>query len=129
MIDAENDESKKIFDAFLEKPLSSARLINTLCDYLDSTVFLSQENQAENERLDNIELQNYMQACPKLLKALKDAKNDGNMESVEKFAQVLKSCYETEKVQAFGLISEQLHQAVESFDIENCQLLLDKFKI
>ena len=129
VIESENIEENKIFDAFLEKPISSVRLINTLSDYLDCTISILENSKTDAFNAVTIVLKKYIQECPKLSSALKDAKEDGDIESINTFAKMLEACYQSEQIEAFHIISVQLLQSVESFDIENCQLLLDRFEL
>jgi len=128
VIAAEKDPENMIFDSFLEKPLSHQTLIQTLCEYLPCSMLEKTNEISDEQIIENISLNPFMHTCPKLSDALMHAKEDGNMESIENFAQMLEACYQSEQIKEFHLISEQLMYAVESFDIESCQLLLNKFK-
>jgi signal transduction histidine kinase/CheY-like chemotaxis protein len=129
VIASKENTLNNIFDSFIEKPLSITELFHTLCKYLSCTQISSEEDFLVNEeKIETIELQKYLQQCPKLSKALKNAQDDGSMESIQKLGVMLEECYQREHIQSFHLISEQLSQAVESFDIEQCHLLLNIFK-
>ncbi len=127
IIEAEDAHAEKVFDAFLEKPLSSALLMHTLRQYLKHAVDAPAKNSTAQMSIDTEEIQRYLQACPKLIVALKSAQEDGDMRSIESFALLLEACSQEKNIAVFHLISEQLVHAVESFDIENCQLLLARF--
>ena len=127
VITQRDNEENQIFDDFLEKPILSVRLINTLCKYLTCTLVRMPECALTDE-INSIELKEHMQKCPLLVKALQSAQEDGDMESIQKFAIMLDECYQHERIEAFHLIAEQLSQSIESFDIENCQRLLGSFR-
>ncbi len=124
MEDAEN----KIFDEFLQKPLTWNQLTNTLCTYLKHTQISETTKEAVIDIPDEIDLSPYLSVCPELITALHAAKEDGNMDAIESFSKILKECAKRENIESFHLISQQLLEAVEVFDIENCQFLLQKFK-
>jgi len=125
---SKDDKSNQIFDSFLQKPLSMTSLLESLCQYIKCSISYKDDDKENDKDIQFIELANYLEVCPKLLQALKNAKEDGDMEAIEEFSRMLESCYQSEQVLDFHLMSERLSQAVESFDIENCQLLLNKFK-
>lgn len=127
LIEANEAQDKKIFDTCLEKPLLASELIYVLSQYLKCTTHTLLKNENLQTSAAAIELQTQLQACPELIDALKSANEDGNMESIERFAQLLESCAQTKQIELFHQIAEQLSYAVESFDIENCQLLLARF--
>jgi signal transduction histidine kinase/CheY-like chemotaxis protein len=127
LIEAEDMQAKKLFDAFLEKPFSPPLLIHTLGQYLKHTVHTPIKSDTAQISIDTAEIQRYLQECPKLTMALKSAREDGSMASIESFALLLEACSQEKEIAVFHLISEQLLHAVESFDIENCQLLLGRF--
>lgn len=126
VLTSRTSEENKIFDSFLEKPLSLDELMDTLCEFLPCKRI--EKNMKERTTLESVMLEKYLNECPKLLIALHNAREDGDMESIKSFAYMLEECYKKENIQEFNLISEQLLLAVESFDIHNCELLLNKFK-
>ena len=125
VVETANDEVNAIFDAFLEKPLSFDTLVQTLSEYLKCSITLDEENILED--IKNIDLKKHIQNCPELQKFLQSAKEDGNMDSIMEFAQALETCSKKEGTEGFHLISEQLSHAVDSFDIETCQVILNRF--
>jgi len=127
VITQRDNEENQIFDDFLEKPILPVRLINTLCKYSTCTL-IPMPKSALTDEINSIELKEYMQKCPQLVKALQSAQEDGDMESIQRFAIMLDECYQREHIEVFHLIAEQLSQAIESFDIENCQRLLGSFR-
>ncbi len=126
---SEKDEANKIFDLLLEKPLTSEKLFEALCRYVKCSDLA--DKVPEPAEMDNtqIELTKYVPLCPQLSTALMSAKEDGDMQSIENFAHLLESCHQTAHIEEFHLIAEQLIHAVESFDIETCQILLNKFRL
>ncbi len=127
VIASKDDAQNQLFDSFLEKPLSFSKLINTLCAYLTCEVVTSHVHTEDTQLLETIDLKEYQQSCPDLLPTFRNAQEDGDMESIQNFALLLEACYQSERIERFHTISQQLSQAVESFDIESCQLLLDCF--
>ncbi len=131
VVAAESDPANKIFDDFLEKPLSAAKLKNTLSNYLDCTISTLEGTAdaiSEADTQESIDLRRFAQECPQLIDALNQAKEDGDIERISTFAQLLEACHQQHSNPAFHTLSQQLVQAVESFDIESCLLLLDKFQ-
>ena len=120
---SQQDSANEIFDELLEKPLSYEELVKTLCKYLRHSSV-----QCKEEIIQSIELNKYMQVCPQLTEALICAQEDGDMNAILTFANRLEECYQREHIEEFHLLSEQLVQAAESFDIETCQLLLKTFQ-
>lgn len=130
VIISEKDEANKIFDLLLEKPLSAETLMEALCTYLECSTEINEKiEQNILTDIKSIEIKKYVPLCPQLPNALMSAKEDGDMEAIEHFAQILQSCHEIAQVEEFHQISEQLSQAVASFDIETCMILLEKFKL
>ncbi|MFC2073829.1 ATP-binding protein [Campylobacterota bacterium] len=125
VIETANDKANDIFDAFLQKPIAFDTLIQTLSKHLKCSIILGKEKH--DEEIENIELKKYLQNCPQLQAGLNNAKEGGNMDSIMKFAQALEACSINEGIQEFHLISEQLSYAVESFDIETCEMILNRF--
>ena len=124
--EAKEAQDNTVFDACLEKPLCASELLHTLSHYLNCTTHTRLKNE-KSYPVTVQELHTQLQACAGLENALKSAKEDGNMESIERFARLLEECSQSEQIELFHPIAEQLLQAVESFDIENCQLLLARF--
>lgn len=125
---SETDEANEIFDNLLEKPLSYDDLVKTLCEHLDYTMLLTPKESIIGNEMNAIDLRNYLQDFPDLPEALFRAKEDGDMESIESFAMMLEKCFKTREDQVLHRVSKQLGEAVESFDIETCQLILDRFQ-
>ena len=128
VITAKSDKVNLIFDTFLEKPLSAKELFEALAHYLPHDVDHIEEVAAVVDEIEYINITPYLDTCPRLLSMYYHAKEDGDMDSLEKFAQELHDCHQREDIEVFELISKQLLQAVESFDIQVCQELLEKFK-
>jgi CheY-like chemotaxis protein len=125
VIEMANDKVNEIFDAFLEKPIAFDTLIKTLSQHLKCSITLEDENDEED--VQNLRLKEYIESCPQLEKDLLSAKSDGSMDSIMEFAKTLEECSRSKDIKEFHLISEQLSHAVESFDIETCQVILNRF--
>lgn len=125
VIETANDKENEIFDSFLEKPISFDTLIETLSQHLRCSITLEEENDKED--IQNVRLKKYIESCPQLEKDLHSAKSDGSMDSIMEFAKTLEACSKSKDIKEFHLISEQLYHAVESFDIETCQVILNRF--
>jgi two-component system sensor histidine kinase EvgS len=124
----EESQENEIFDDFLVKPLSLQKLLQHLTRFLPCTIEEMKQKEDFEVESKEIDLMGYLKQCPTLLKSLKSAREDGDMQSVENFALELKRCSKEIEIEDFYLIALQLLQSVESFDIENAHKLLNIFK-
>ncbi len=120
-----DDQRNEIFDEFLHKPVEFDHLVNTLSKFLACEI-IQVEPEPEIE-INKIEIDTVRAECSELVMMLKRAKEDGDMDAIESFAHELKQCADRTDNQTFEHISEQLLMAVDSFDIEECNILLNKF--
>ncbi len=120
------DPRNELFDIFLHKPIEFDSLVNVLSKILPCEII-------EREKLPEIvigklQIDHIRTECSDLEIMLKRAKEDGDINAIESFANALKVCSERIHDRTFTYISEQLLMAVESFDIEECNVLLNKFE-
>jgi len=125
VISLSSDERNKIFDEFLKKPISSTELLNKMTNYLDSKVIEENDNLSEKVTVFNID--DYLETCPKIKDYYNNAKKNGNMEDIEIFANYLKECSKAKNIKDFTSIANMLLDSVDSFDIEECEVLLNRF--
>ena len=123
VISQKENEENFIFDDFLHKPIQENKLISSMCKFLECEVKTFQNNKDE-EDLEYPSLQTYPQLESLLLKA----KNDGDIQRIQEFADMLHLYGDTQNINAFKTISTQISSAVNSFDIGECEYLLNKFE-
>ncbi len=113
-----------IFDDFLHKPLQSNDLFHAMCKFIKCEAQIA-TTSADNmtKHLQNISLKDY----PNLEELLLKAKNNGDIELIQKFADELAICGEKNSIKSFKNISIKISSAVESFDIGECEILLNIF--
>ena len=128
VITAKSDAVNQIFDTFLEKPLACRELVEALSLYLPHEAENIEEECTLKNDTESINLTPFLQKCPDLKEMFDHAKEDGDIEALEKFAQTLQECHQKQTNKEFNILSKQLLEAAESFDIEVCQSILDKFK-
>jgi len=122
---AQENEAHKIFNDFLHKPLQSNDLLHAMCKFIQCQVQIAPLAHHEIEKnLQNISLQKY----PKLEALLLQARNNGDIAVIQKFADELLVCAQTNALKSFKNISIQLSTAVDSFDIGECEILLSSFE-
>ena len=110
-----------IFDDFIHKPLKKDTLLLSMSKYLKSNTEFLEDNQKQIKiQKDAISLKNY----PSLSKLLQNTKVAGDMQMIQKFAYELESYGKKDKVENFKNIATKLSSAIDSFDIEECDLLL-----
>ena len=123
VVSQKENEENFIFDDFLHKPIQENKLIFSMCKFLECEVKTFQNNKDE-EDLEYPPLQTYPQLESLLLKA----KNDGDIQRIQEFADMLHLYGDTHNINAFKTISTQISSAVNSFDIGECEYLLNKFE-
>ena len=125
VISEKSDEKNLVFDSFLHKPIGSDELTHTMCEFLKCEILAleSKFNTAEVET-NNLSLAKYSD-----LKALlNEAKIAGDIELIQKFADELNLCAKKNNIESFRTVSTQISSAVDSFDIGECEILLNKFE-
>jgi signal transduction histidine kinase/CheY-like chemotaxis protein len=121
-----SDNVNKLFNSFLENPLSAKTLNAELSHYIKSSSTKAIESSVQP--FSHITLSDYINECPELAKLLDDALHEGNISAISLFSSELEKCHQRYKIEVFHTVSMQLDQAVESFDIENCIDILNHFK-
>ena len=110
------DKNNDIFDMYLQKPLNRKDFLLALSKFLDSKII---ENSNEAVLQESLSLSVY----PNLIELLSSAKEDGDMNAVQEFSDALS------EIEEFKDISVKINQAIESFDIAECHILLSSFKV
>lgn len=114
-----------IFENFLYKPLKKESLLITISDYLKSEIqILNTKPSITQIHQKEISLDSH----PSLKEFLLEAKIAGDIELIQKFADQLYIFAKKEHMESLMNISNKLSSAVESFDIGECEVLLNMFK-
>ncbi|WP_372998216.1 ATP-binding protein [Sulfurimonas sp.] len=120
-----HNKEHDIFDNFLHKPLKKDSLLIAMSDYLKSEIQVIQNDIITTyTHTTDISLDNY----PALKELLLEAKIAGDIELIQKFADQLYVFAKKDNLESFINISNKLSAAVESFDIGECEVLLNMFK-
>ena len=122
VISQKNNEANLIFDDFLHKPIQSSELLTSMCKLLPCEIktLTVQDIETKDETAS-------LQGFPELQELLGKAKTDGDIEVIQDFADILDKYGEENDIEIFKIISTQLSSAVNSFDIGECDYLLNKF--
>ena len=114
-----------IFDNFLHKPLKKDTLLIAMSDYLKSEIQIIENDIAITQiHTTDISLDSY----PSLKELLLEAKIAGDIEIIQQFANQLEAYAKKDNIDSFRNISNKLSAAVDSFDIGECEVLLNMFK-
>ena len=124
VISQKNNEENNIFDDFLHKPVNQDDLTIAMCKFINCNVEDMQQAYKENIEEDFPSLSPY----PQLQELLQKAKTDGDIELIQEFANQLDIYGEKNNIESFKTISIKISSAVSSFDIGECEYLLNKFK-
>jgi len=126
VVSQKHNDNNQIFDDFLHKPIRKDELLQSMCLYLKCEIIKKDfiESSVIDERL-NISLENY----PELRELLLEAKNGGDIELIQEFADKLDSFGEADSVEVMRTLSTQISSAVNSFDIGECEVLLSRFDV
>ncbi len=124
VIFGQENKQHNIFDDFSHKPLQSNDLFHAICNFIKCELQVASVS-ANNigKHLQNLSLKDY----PNLEELFLNAKNNGDIELIQKFADELAVCGEKNSIESFKNISIQISSAVESFDIGECEILLNIF--
>jgi len=126
VISKKSNSKNKIFDDFLHKPIKKERLIRAMCEYLDCEIITQEVDNSFNDKsaIESISLSAY----PSLQELLISAKEDGDIELIQKFADELDKIAQKKSIESYKTLSTQISSAVNSFDIGECEFLLSKFR-
>ncbi len=124
VVSTKEGKENSMFDDFLHKPVKSEVLMDSMCKFIKCEIKDIQYPTDEKQNLEDISISEY----PELLKLLKRAKSEGDMETIEEFAREVESLAKEKQSDELKTISTQILSAVDSFDIEECEILLAKFK-
>lgn len=123
VVSDKNTKNNLIFDDFLHKPLKEQELLQSMCQFLNCQTQSITETIIEKEEPSNISLSQHTQ----LHELLQKAKTDGDIELIQEFADRLDECGEENDIESFRTIATQITSAVSSFDIGECEALLNNF--
>lgn len=122
------DEKNNLFDDFLQKPLLYDKLIESLSKFLECEV---KQLPGKVKNLDDEEtlyIKKYLYKCKNIKNLLMDAQTQGDIEVIKKFADEIYLCGKENNIEAFKNIAIKLFAAIDSFDIGECTILLNKFE-
>ena len=124
VIFTQENKDNLIFDVFLQKPIKQNELLQALSKHLKCETTNVESSLKELNEIANVSLSQH----PTLKNLLENAKNDGDIDLIQKFSDELDKFGEKENNEAFKILSTQLSSAVNSFDIGECEALLNKFE-
>jgi len=121
----ENSSKNSIFNDYLYKPIEINVLLHSMCKFLKCDIDIDKnEYRDEDIKIDNISLSSY----PELQLLLNNAKTAGDIYVIQEFADKLNIYGVNENIEIFKKIAIQILSAVDSFDIGECRVLLNKFE-
>jgi len=123
VISQKENEQNLIFDDFLHKPIQYEPLIGSLCNFIRCEIRKLDKSKEALPSNEKISLEKY----PQLLSLLDHAKEDGDIELIQNFSKQLLIIAQSNNDQILADISKQLDTAAESFDIGECEYLLNRF--
>jgi two-component system sensor histidine kinase EvgS len=125
VISQKNNEENSIFDDFLHKPVEIDILVHSMSKFLKCEIkTIKNTSISLDTNIENISLEKY----PELLELLNKAKEGGDIDLIQEFANELDSLGEKNNIEVFQKLSVQISSAVNSFDIGECELLLGTFE-
>ncbi len=123
VISKQDDTQNLIFDDFLHKPIKYTDLTSAMCKYLKCEIKLIEDiKETSSFSIQKSSL------TPDLIELYEKAKVSGDIELIQKFADTINIYAKENKLTSLSNISTQISSAVTSFDIEECEILLNKFK-
>ena len=111
-----------VFDDFLHKPIQEENLLHSMCQFLKCEL-----KSVEIEEYIEEKLYPSLEDFSQLKALLNKAKNDGDIEVIQAFADALTEHGNKHNIEAFKIISTKISSAVNSFDIGECEYILNKF--
>lgn len=125
VISKKDSKENLIFDDFLYKPIKMDKLTHSMCKFLKCDIQNTEDTtKIFKENHKNISIKKY----PNLVQSLERAKVGGDIELIQKFADELNTCANDNNSESLRVIAIQISSAVSSFDIGECEILLNKFK-
>jgi signal transduction histidine kinase/CheY-like chemotaxis protein len=124
VVSTKEDEANLMFDDFLDKPIKSEILLDSMCKFIKCEIIDREQNSENEVELQDISISEY----PELQELLKRAKSEGDISLIEEFANEVEKLSKEQNRDELKIVSTQILSAVESFDIGECELLLSKFK-
>ncbi|MEA3371818.1 MAG: ATP-binding protein [Campylobacterota bacterium] len=124
VVSTKESEQNAMFDDFLHKPIKRDKLVNSMCNFIKCDIIdTDSADSADIMSSDNIPLEEN----PELQKLLLRAKTEGDIEIIKEFAFELEEHAKEFQKSELKNISTQILSAVESFDIQECNILLSRF--
>ncbi len=126
VISKKDNKENLLFDDFLHKPIKYYALVHSMSNFLSSETAAVDSPKTDQSvpDLSTISLENY----PELGKLLDQAKTAGDIELIQAFADKLEYYGNKDHIDEFKSMATRLTSAVSSFDIGECELLLNRFK-
>ncbi len=126
VISKKDNKENLLFDDFLHKPIKYYALVHSISNFLSSETAAVDSPKTDQSvpDLSTISLENY----PELGKLLDQAKTAGDIELIQAFADKLEYYGNKDHIDEFKSMATRLTSAVSSFDIGECELLLNRFK-
>ncbi len=118
------------FDSYIRKPVVLKELILEICKYL-SYKQLDDEIREDKIKVDiDVNLLNELIVIldSDLKQQWNDVRNSGDFTLIEKFAKRLCDISKEYNVQSLIEYSDDLHNSIEAFDIENVDYLMNKYE-
>ncbi len=113
-----------IFDDFLHKPLKKDTLLLSMSKFLKSEIEFSEDEKLSKEvRSPKISLKGY----PSIFALVNNAKVAGDIQMIQKLANELEYYGDKDNIEDFKDIAIKLSSAVDSFDIQECDILIALF--
>ena len=123
VVSQKNNQENDMFDDFLHKPITEPELLASMCKFLKCDVQTMQE-VVEEQELTYPSLKPF----PDLQSLLVRAKNNGDIELIQEFADTLNACADENNIEAYKTLSTKISSAVSSFDIGECEYLLNQLE-
>ncbi|RLA75790.1 MAG: hybrid sensor histidine kinase/response regulator, partial [Epsilonproteobacteria bacterium] len=124
VVTKKDNDDNLMFDDFLHKPIKEDDLTRSMCEFIKCKVIPLHVEEKTVIEITNISLADY----PSLTELLNKAKVSGDIELIEELANELDIVGDKNSIESFGSIATQIHSAVASFDIGECEALLNKFE-
>lgn len=112
-----------IFDEILYKPINKNEISLVLCKFINCEI-ITMPGEELNTQIEILSVAQY----PELQELLEKAKTHGDIELIQEFSDKLNFCADEHKIESFKSMSKLISSAVDSFDIGECEHLLNKFK-
>ena len=123
VVSQKHNEENSMFDDFLHKPIQMDTLSFSMSQFIKCTI-----NSIEYDTVEEISAYPSLEDYPELQMLLAKAKNNGDIDLIQEFADALEKHGKEKNINAFKTAATQISSAVSSFDIGECEYLLNNFK-